>query len=188
MRPPSEPSGAAPSSFELFSLFCRVGLTSFGGGTSSWLYRRMVLEKGWVPEDEFLDALALCQALPGINITNIAVWMGRRLCGMRGVLSALAGIVILPSILIVCIAMLFVYIARFPLTEVALTGATAAAIGLPFSMGLTLVMRVRRGLIPLGLMAATFICVALLKIPLVWVVLACGGFGVGWEYFRRETA
>lgn len=177
-----------PTAGEIFLLFCRVGLTSFGGGTSAWLYREMVHAKGWISEEEFLDALALCQALPGINITNMAVWMGRRFLGVRGALSALAGIVLLPSIVIVLIAMLFSAIAHYSLTQIALTGAVAAAVGLPFSMGLKLASKVRRTLIPLGVMTITFVAVGLFKLPLFWVVLLCGGGGIAAEYFRPGPA
>jgi len=122
-----EPAIPAPSASELFWMFCRVGMTSFGGGTSSWLHREIVEKKGWIAEDEFFDTLALCQALPGLNVTNIAVWMGRRLLGIRGALSACAGIVVIPSIVIVLIAILFAKISHYPLTEVALGGATSVS-------------------------------------------------------------
>src|SRR5581483_10035476 len=153
---PPAPETVSPTPAELFRLFSRVGLTSFGGGTSAWLYREMVVEKRWIGEEEFLNALALCQALPGINVSNIAVWMGRRLLGLPGVLYALAGIILLPSILIVIIGALFAYVLHYPVTVVLLVGATAAAIGLPFSMGITLALRVPRTILPLAVMAATF--------------------------------
>jgi chromate transporter len=177
----------APSASELFWMFCRVGMTSFGGGTSSWLHREIVEKKGWIGEDEFFDTLALCQALPGLNVTNIAVWMGRRLLGIRGALSACAGIVVIPSVVIVLIALLFAKISHYPLTEVALGGATAAAVALPFSMGLKMSLRIRRAPVPLAVMTATFLAIGVLKWPLAWVAPVCGVASVLWEHFRRET-
>jgi chromate transporter len=177
---------AQPSLAELFLLFSRVGLTSFGGGTSMWLFRQIVQTKQWIGEDEFLDVMALCQALPGINVTNIAVWVGRRLMGWRGAAAAVAGIIVLPSITIVLIAVLFTFIAHFRLTEVILTGATAAAVGLPFSMGIMMARRLRRALIPLSVMTVTFIAVGIAKLPLIWVVLACGSFSIVLEAWRQH--
>jgi chromate transporter len=181
---PPAPETVSPTPSELFRLFSRVGLTSFGGGTSAWLYREMVTQKRWIGEEEFLNALALCQALPGVNISNLAVWMGRRLLGLPGVIYALAGIILLPSILIVIIGALFTIVLHYPVTSVLLMGATAAAIALPFSMGITLALRVPRTVLPLAVMAATFAGVGIFKISLVWVVLGCGGFSVGCEYLR----
>ncbi len=169
-------------------MFCRVGMTSFGGGTSSWLHRELVEKKGWIAEDEFFDTLALCQALPGLNVTNIAVWMGRRLLGIQGALSACAGIVVIPSIVIVLIALLFARISHYPLTEVALGGATAAAVALPFSMGLKMSLRIRRAPVPLAVMAATFLAIGVLQWPLIWVAPVCGVASVLWEHARQERA
>ena len=185
---PQQEELQTPTLWELFRLFCQVGLTSFGGGTSSWLYHQIVQVKRWVPEEEFFDAWAICQALPGINVTNLAIWMGRRLHGWRGALSGLAGIIVLPSVLIVAIAALFTVVSRYPQTGIFMIGATAAAIALPFSMGIGLALRVRRSLVPLALMAATFLAVGVFKLPLAWVVLVCGAAGVASEYFGRSGA
>ena len=180
-----QPSLPQPSLKDLFFLFSRVGLTSFGGGTSMWLYSQIVREKGWIEEGEFLDVLALCQALPGINVTNMAVWLGRRLRGAPGAVAAVTGIVALPSIVIVLIASLFAAIAHFPLTELALTGATAAAVALPFSMGLLMARRVRRAPLPLLVLAATFVSVGVLKWPLMAVAPVAALVSVGAELRRK---
>ncbi len=185
---PSSSCRSVPSARELFFLFCRVGLTSFGGGTSGWLYREMVLQKRWIAEGEFLDVQALCQALPGVNVTNLAVWMGHRLLGPMGVASALAGIILLPSVLIVLIAVVFSRITHYPLTNIAMTGAVAAAIGLPFSMAVMMAVRVRRAAVPLLVCGATFALIGLFKVPLIWVALGCGGFSVIAEFIRQDTA
>ncbi len=149
-----------PTLRALFALFCKVGLTSFGGGTSIWLYHQIVNVKGWMDKDEFFDVWALCQALPGVNVTNLAVWIGNRFQGWKGVVSALAGMILLPSILIIGIALLFGMVAQFPATAILLTGATAAAIALPFSMGITLALRLRRAATPMALMVSSFVAVA----------------------------
>lgn len=183
MPAPEQPTAIAPppTAGELFALFCRIGLTSFGGGVSSWLFREMVRNKRWIAEEEFLTALALCQALPGLNVTNIAVWMGNRFQGARGVAFALAGIVVLPSILIVLIGLLFAFVLRYPLTQVAMTGAVAAAVGLPFSMGLLMASRLRRAL-PLAVMAGTFAAIGIFRLPLLWVVLVAGTLSIAGEH------
>jgi chromate transporter len=175
-----------PALWDIFLLFCRVGLTSFGGGTSAWLFREIVHKRRWLPEDEFINVMALCQALPGVNVSNIAVWIGRKLFGLRGAVVAVMGIIALPSVAIVLIAMLFAAIAHNPLTEIVLTGATAAAIGLPFSMGIMMAQRVRRAMVPLLVMLATFAAIGILKLPLIWVVLICGAASVIAESLRRE--
>lgn len=66
----------------------------------SLVERELVDRKGWIQRTEFLDLLAIAQALPGILAVNMAAIMGDRLRGSRGaVLSAFA--TILPSFIII---------------------------------------------------------------------------------------
>ena len=73
MPAPSSPAAARPSTLQLFLIFARIGLTSFGGGLSGWLMREFVRDRAWIGEEEFLDGLSLAQALPGVNVTNMAI-------------------------------------------------------------------------------------------------------------------
>jgi chromate transporter len=184
----AEPPRAVPTVHELFWVFARIGLTSFGGGISAWLYREMVEKKGWMGDEEFFDTLALCQALPGVNASNIAVWVGRRLLGLKGAVGAFAGVILVPSLLIVLISLLVGLVAKYPLTEIALAGATAAAVALPFSMAVRMSLRVRRELVPLAVLAGTFLSVGILKWPLIWVVPVGAVISVVSEHRRRRNA
>jgi len=146
-------------------------MTSFGGGLSGWLLRVFVQDYRWLSEEEFLNGLAIAQALPGVNVSNMAVWIGYRLRGSVGALASLAGIIIPPAILIVILAAAFSSLQSFDLTHLALTGAGAAAIGLSLVMGITAARRVPRRALPVAIMIATFLSVAIFRLPLIWVVL-----------------
>ena len=65
-------------------LFVRVGLTSFGGGLSAWIYREVVTQRGWLNEEEFLGALTLGHILPGSNVVNLSIYVGYSLKGAIG--------------------------------------------------------------------------------------------------------
>jgi chromate transporter len=167
-----------PTALQLFSIFARIGLTSFGGGLSGWLLREFVQDRDWMTEEEFLNGLAISQALPGVNVKNLAIWIGYRLAGRWGAVAGFAGIIVPPAIVIVLLGVLFARLARFELTHVALAGAAAAAIGLSLAMGITAVRRVPRRVVPMLVMAATFVGIGILHWPLLWVVLATGSAGV----------
>lgn len=173
-----------PSAVRLFLAFAQIGLSSFGGGLSGWMLREFVQRRNWLGEDEFLNGLAVSQALPGINVSNMAVWMGFRLAGTAGALAAVAGVVVPPAITIVLLAVAFAALTRFELAHLALDGAAAAAIGLSLSMGITTVRRVQRRLVPLLFVVATFVAVGVLHVSLVWVVLVGGAASVAHEYVR----
>ncbi len=185
-NPPLMSSAAEqrPSVLRLFFIFSRIGLTSFGGGLSGWLLREFVVDRGWLTEEEFLNGLAISQALPGVNVKNMAIWIGYRLLRWWGAAAGVAGIIIPPAIVIVLIGMLFSALTRFPITHFALDGAAAAAIGLSFSMGITAARRIPRGIVPLIVLVATFLAVGILRWPLVWVLIVAGSINVGCEYMK----
>ncbi len=58
-----------------------VGLFSFGGGLTAWFHREVVLVRGWMTDDEFFSGYSLAQLLPGVNSTNMAVYIGQHVRG-----------------------------------------------------------------------------------------------------------
>lgn len=177
-----------PTVRDLFLAFCVIGLTSFGGGLSGRMMRDFVQERRWLGEEDFLNGLALSQALPGVNVKNLAIWIGYRLCGWRGAVAGFTGIILPPAVLIILLGTAFASLTRYPLTHVALVGAAAAAIGMSMSMAITSVVRLPRRVFPLALMVFTFAAVAVLHWPLIWTVLGAGGLGVAVEYLRAAPA
>jgi chromate transporter len=177
-----------PTLSGLFFIFSRIGLTSFGGGLSGWLLREFVQDRDWISEEDFLNGLAISQALPGINVKNMAIWIGHRLLGWRGALLAVAGIIIPPAIFIIILGTVLSRLMQFPLAHILLAGAAAAATGLSLSMGVTTARRVPRRLLPLFFLAGTFVAVGILRLPLVWVVIGGGGLSVLFEYLKLRKA
>jgi chromate transporter len=171
-----------PSALQLFLIFARIGLTSFGGGLSGWMLREFVQRRRLMSEEDFLNGLSVAQALPGVNVTNMAIWIGYKLGGRNGAIASWLGIIVPAAVVIVGISTIFSALSGFPLTHVALSGAAAAAIGLSLSMGLTAARRVPRRLFPLAVMAATFVAVAILQFPLIWTVLVAGSLSVAVAY------
>lgn len=93
---------------QLFWTFFKIGGFTFGGGWAmiSLVERELVDRKQWLDRTEFLDLLAIAQALPGILAVNMAAIMGDRLRGSRAaILSAIA--TILPSFLIILLIAIF---------------------------------------------------------------------------------
>lgn len=67
--------------------------------------REIVDRHGWLSHEEFLDLLAVVQALPGILAVNISVAVGDKICGRRGSLTAALGTILPSFIMILTIAM-----------------------------------------------------------------------------------
>lgn len=87
---------------ELFLAFARIGLLTFGGGYAMlpMLQREVVEKNGWATEEELMDYYAVGQCVPGVIAVNTAVFVGTKIKGLAGAISASLG-VITPSILII---------------------------------------------------------------------------------------
>ena len=159
-------------------LVLRVGLTSFGGGVSAWMQRLVVAERGWMSEGEFLDGLALCQVFPGINVVNLAIWLGYRLHSGRGAIVGGLMMVIPPGLLLIGIASAFAGAAQHHGVHTALDGAAAAAVGLVTSMGLRAGRRAASGPFPILLGTTTVLLIVVLHWPLAPVALGLAAISV----------
>lgn len=93
---------------ELFFSFFKIGLFTFGGGYAMIpiIQREVIDNRHWIEQQEFLDLLTLAQSAPGPISLNTAVFVGYKMYGYRGALSALLG-VILPSFLIILMVAIF---------------------------------------------------------------------------------
>ncbi|WP_233804738.1 chromate transporter [Paraburkholderia sp. HP33-1] len=183
--PRNEPPPREVTPPGLFLIFARIGLTSFGGGLSGWFMREFVHDRHWMSEEDFLNGLALSQALPGVNVKNLAIWIGYRLLGWRGAVAGFCGIIFPPAVVIILLGVFFSAIASFPLTHIALAGAAAGAIGLSLSMAITAARRLPRRVFPYLVLVATFAAAAVFRVSLVWTVLIAGALSVGYEYLRE---
>jgi len=90
----------APPPFEIFRIFLRLGLTSFGGPIAHLGYfrREFVTRRAWLGEEGFADLVALCQFLPGPASSQVGFALGLARGGWLGALAAWAGFT-LPSAL-----------------------------------------------------------------------------------------
>ena len=88
--------------------FLKIGAFTFGGGWAmiSIIEREIVDKHHWLDKREFLDLLAVAQALPGILAVNISAAVGDRLKGVKGSIIASLG-TILPSFVIILAIAIF---------------------------------------------------------------------------------
>lgn len=91
---------------ELFTGFLAVGARSFGG-VLPHAHRVMVEERRWIAPADFAEVVALCQFLPGPNIGNASIVLGRRWFGLRGAVAAFLGLMGLPFVWVMAMALLY---------------------------------------------------------------------------------
>ncbi len=167
-------------------MFFRIGLFSFGGGLSGWVFREVVLLRGWLDEDEFMSGLAMSQILPGANITNLSVYVGQKLYGVAGAATAFFALLCGPFFAVIGLASVYSAISGLPFVETAMTGIAAAAIGLLLIVAFRGVRRASRNLASLAALLATFVGVAFLHVSLLLVVAIVGPLSV-WAAWKRSS-
>ncbi|WP_201836831.1 chromate transporter [Microvirga zambiensis] len=175
------------SLMSLFLVFFRVGLFSFGGGLSGWIYREVVTLRGWISDEDFFSGLALSQILPGANVTNLTVYIGQRLRGPVGAVSALVGLVIGPFFAVIAMVSAYAQLAAMPWIQDAMSGAAAAAIGLLLIVAVKGAYSSSRRLVPFLILMTTFVTVGLLQWPLVPVVLGLAPVSVAFAWWQSSS-
>src|SRR5437016_2579796 len=129
MPNPAAPSSIRPPLSELFVAFVVVSLSGFGGALP-WARRKIVDQKRWMTAQEFNEAFALSQFLPGPNVVNFSVVFGSRFGGAPGAAVALAGLMGPPLIIVMILAILYAQFGDLEALSRTLTGIAAAAAGL----------------------------------------------------------
>ncbi len=171
---------------EIARLFARIGITSFGGGLSAWMYREVVDRRRWLAEDAFLSGLTLGQIMPGANIVNLSVYIGQRLRGWLGSVVAVTALLLPPTIAVVVLGAVLQRFGEFPWLHDLLEGVAAGAIGLTFSVGFRAARHAAsRGRWAPVLVFAVFGLVGLLRWPMIPVVLCLAPVGVALARRRR---
>jgi chromate transporter len=170
---------------DLFWSMTWLALQGFGG-VLAVVQRVLVDEKRWLTNEEFIEDWAVAQVLPGPNVVNLALMIGDRYFGLRGGLAALAGVLAFPLLVVLIIAALFASVADLPMAQGALKGMGAVSAGLIAAVGLRLVSALKVNVMSVGvciaLAAMTFIAIAILRIPLAWVLLGLGTLATAWAY------
>ncbi len=161
----------------LFIGFFFVGISSFGGALP-WARRMLVEDRAWLGPREFAELLNLCQLLPGPNVVNLSVCVGARYRGPRGSLAALAGLMAMPLAIVLGLAVLVDRLGPQDMLRHGFAGVTAAAAGLVIAMAVRTARPLRRRWDAWAVCAAAFLCVGILRLPLLPVLAALAPVGV----------
>lgn len=117
--------------WEIFALFTRVAIFSWGGGPASLaLMQRESVAAGWTDSGEFADAVALGNALPGPIAPQVSAYVGYKIAGVPGAIAAAGGTVLPTTILMLVLVVVFFAAKDLPVIRSALTAVRPVVIGL----------------------------------------------------------
>src|SRR5262249_40192940 len=142
------------------------------GGVLYWSRRMMVDQRKWMTAEEFNEAYALCNFLPGPNIVNFSVVFGRRFRGTAGALVALLGLLVPPVAIVMALGILYSQFGTIDALQRRFAAVAAAAAGLTISTSVKMaepLLRERLG-VAHAVAAAAFIGVGVLRWPIYYVL------------------
>jgi len=116
----------------LFWTFFKIGSFTFGGGFAMipLIEREIVDKKKWISQGDMIDILTISQSFPGAVAVNSAIFIGRRIGGYTGALSALLGVTLPSFLIIIVVARIFTYVSNIDVVKAALKGISSAVIAL----------------------------------------------------------
>lgn len=165
----------------------RLALQGFGG-ILAVARHEFVEREQWLDDDGFLELLGTAQVLPGPNVINLALMLGERHFGWRGVLAVMGGMLLVPGALALALMGLVLAQVHRPEVQGALRGMGLVAAGLLLGTCWKLVGPLRRSALgpgwAFGLALGALGLSALWRWPLGWVVLGVGGLGMAWAWRR----
>jgi chromate transporter len=165
-----------PSRKDIFLAFLKIGVVAFGGALP-WVRRVIVEEKHWLSEKEFTEIITVCQAVPGPNVVNTAVFFGTRCHGVSGGLVALVGLIGLPLVILLTLNHLYHLFAHLPQVKSAMNGMGIVATAYLVTMALKMGKPFRKKAWAIALCIVAAILSAYFHWPMALVLLACGAVG-----------
>ena len=137
-------------------------------------------------QDEFNELFSLCQFLPGPNIVNVSIIIGRRFSGVMGALAATFGLMLMPMVIVLLLATVYARFAQIDTVRHAAYGVSAGAAGLVLSTGFKMARSIRGIPWQIGVAIAAFAAIGVARLPLLWViaVIAPVSLAIAWRTRR----
>ena len=168
--------------WKLFFSTLELSAFTFGGGyvIVSLMKKTFVDKFHWIENDEMLDLVAIAETAPGSIAISGAIVVGYKLAGLLGMLITVVATAIPPLVTISLIALGYQAVSDNEPVKRLLLGMQAGVAAVIFAVVWDMAKGYvkKRELTALLVMAGAFAAAALLRINVIYVVLACIGVGL----------
>lgn len=147
--------------------------------------KEIVEKRRWLEEDEVADVFAAAQSIPGAVAVNAAAFIGHRLAGVPGAITALIGVVLPTFLIVLALSALFLQVNVHPKIEAAMQGVRAAVVALVCFAGYKVAKSAILDFTTLFLAIAA--CLLLLFTPIHPVIILLSGFALGMLFVMLRT-
>ena len=163
---------------ELLTSFTKVGSLAWGGGPAMvpLMQAEFVEHRGWVTDEELIDALAAGYSLPGPIATKMAVFIGWEQGGAMGVAAALTGMVLPSALMIGLVLAAYTSFKDNPRVEGMMRMVRPVILALLAWMVLQIAPKAVMSW-QTGVLAGVALGLLLLKVHPAWLIVAAAGVG-----------
>ncbi len=173
---------------DLFLLFFKIGLFTFGGGYAMLplLQDELVKKRRFLEDEELLDLYSVGQCTPGIIAVNVATFIGYKRCGIKGAVAATAGMV-MPSLLIITLlaAVLEKYMHN-RYVSYAFAGIRICVAALIADIVYGLWKKSVTGYGAAAIFAGALLLLGIFNLSAVWIVILAAMFALGLKELKRQ--
>ena len=178
-----------PNLFALAKTFLRLGAQAFGGQAVllSLLSRDLVQQRAWIHESDITDALTYTNLLPGSTNVQVVAFLGWKLRGLRGTVTATVAFLLPSFVVMLCFAVGYHHLALLTGFPAALRGLTASAVGVMVTVAWTLGHKTITSTAGILIAAAVFIASVRYTVNSPLLVVGAGLLGVLREATRKRA-
>jgi len=164
----------------LFKAFFKIGLFTFGGGLAMLpiMQQACVDEHKWISEEDMLDCIAVSQSLPGPIAVNAATFVGRKVGGKLGVISAVLGTILPSYIVIILLVSVLEQFREIEAVQGALLGIKASTVGLILFAAYKNWKKVVKSAYSFVIAVLAFVSIIFLNFDAIYVIIAASLIGV----------
>lgn len=173
--------------FKLFSAFFNIGMFTIGGGLAMLplIQKTVVDDYKWLKEEDMIDCIAICQALPGVIAINTATYVGYKKGKAAGAIAATLGVV-MPSLIVIIAAVLFLgVIGENKHVTGVFTAVKAASCGLILYAAVKLGKQVLKSKFAWFAAISAFLMIAVFDVTALWAIVL--GAAAGLLYTHKQT-
>lgn len=170
---------------KLFLVMFKIGLFTFGGGYAmiSLLESELIAKRKWLENDEFLNVVAIAESTPGPVAINAATYVGYKLAGVWGSLSATVAVALPSFSIIFLISLFFDAFLSLKYVAYAFDGIQVCVIFLILSAGVKMLIKLEKTVWNIAVTAvviAVMIALSVLSIAFssVWYILITAGLAL----------
>ena len=180
-----------PKLLQLFLSCLYISAFTFGGGfvIVTCMKKKFVDQLHWIDDEEMLDLAALAQSGPGAIAVNAAIMVGWRIDGFIGMLVAVLGTIIPPMVILSVISLFYKAFASNRYVALVLRGMQSGVAAVIFDVVVGLGQNVidTRNVVYYLVMAAAFAASVVLKVNVIYIILAAAALGLVLALIEKKT-